>query len=51
MAAIAEIKGKYIALNVYIGKDRKSQINTVSFHFKTKKKEQNKVKTNKRKEK
>lgn len=38
MAAIAELKGKFIALNAYIGKDGKFQINTVSFHFKTKKK-------------
>lgn len=50
MAAIAELKGKFIALNAYIGKDGKFQINTVSFHFKTKKKEQNKLKTSKRKE-
>lgn len=36
-AAIAVLTGKFIALNAYIGKDGKSQINTVSFHIQERK--------------
>lgn len=36
-AAIEVLIGKFIALNAYIGKDGKSQINTVSFHIQGKK--------------
>ena len=46
----AVLMGKFIALNAYVGKEERSKINHLTFHFRKVKKEHIKSKVSRRKE-